>query len=206
MNENEVQGIRKKLIQLSHRCYQRGWSLATSSNYSVLLDSNEILITVSGKDKDELSEADTVLLNTTGEPVDPGTPAVPSSETLLHICLYRWNPSIRAVLHTHSVYATLLSSVVQHQIILQGYEMLKALSGVSTHEHREVIPIFSNTQALQELSNAIENYLSRHLNTHAFLVAAHGLYTWGNELEEANRHLEALEFLLECEYRKLQFR
>ncbi len=77
--------------------------------------------------------------------------------------------------------------------------MLKALDGVRSHEHSEIIPIFFNRQEMDILWNEVHAYLETNVSCHAFLIESHGLYTWGKGVREALRHLEALEFLLECE-------
>jgi len=149
-----------------------------------------------------LTEADIVQTTWNGAVIEGR--AKPSAETLLHGELYRKNPQIGAVLHTHSLYATLLSTRHSNEnfIAIEGYEMLKGLSGVTTHEHREIIPIFPNDQDMRVLAARIIPYVSEHPECHSFLIAAHGLYCWGRDLAEAKRHVEALEFLFECEYRK----
>jgi methylthioribulose-1-phosphate dehydratase len=78
-----------------------------------------------------------------------------------------------------------------------AYEMLKGLDGVTTHEHREWLPIFENSQDMAALARTIEAIFQRHPGSHGFLLRRHGLYTWGRDLAEARRHVEILEFLLE---------
>lgn len=197
-----VDPLRKEIAELSRSFYLRGWSLATSGNYSVRVSDSQILITASALDKSTLSEDDTILIDLHGNPQGGDMRLKPSAESILHCGLYRHLPGANAVLHTHSVYSTVLSTVNSQEIVFQGYEMLKALRGVSSHEHREVLPIFPNNQDMKTLTSTAEAYLAKNPDAHGFLIHAHGLYTWGNDLSEAKRHTEALEFLLECEYRK----
>ena len=75
--------------------------------------------------------------------------------------------------------------------------MLKGLEGVQTHRHREVLPILENSQDMAELSRRVESALRANPGAHGFLLRAHGLYTWGENLQQAKRHVEILEFLLE---------
>ena len=127
----------------------------------------------------------------------------PSAETLVHLQVIR-STGAAAVLHTHSVWATILSD--RHRksggFSIEGYEMLKGLEGIHTHEHREWIPIVSNTQDMRALAADAGNILKATPNIHAFLVHRHGLYTWGKTLAVAARHVEILEFLLEAEGRR----
>ncbi len=189
--------LRKELVAVSHLFYQRGWSLATSSNFSARAEPERILITSSGKDKGSLREEDVILVDRKGRVLDPQD-GKPSAETLLHCRLYEVDPEIGSILHTHSVHSTVLS-IGQSRITLSGYEMLKALVGINTHEHTEAIPVVQNSQEMEDVWRSLPRSLS---GTHAFLIAGHGLYTWGRDIAEAKRHVEALEFLFECEYRK----
>ena len=199
--------------------YQRGWSVGTSSNYSVLLSREpfRLLITASGKDKGNLQPHDFVIVNDSGKVVDAalaGLPqdcsaARPSAETLLHVVAAQM-PGVGAVLHTHSVWATVLSDLYHPRgaIVLEGYEMLKGLSGVSTHEHQQRLEIFENTQDIPTLAAAVRERLADPDNPlqYGFLLRRHGLYTWGRDLDEARRHVEILEFLLETCGRTLTLR
>ncbi len=198
---NKIMGdlelLRKELVSVSHWFYQRGWSLATSSNFSARVDANRILITASGKDKGALCEEDVILVDRKGRVLDPQNGKA-SAETLLHCRLYAFDPEIGSVLHTHSVHSTILS-IGQSQVTLTGYEMLKAFGSVDTHHHAEVIPVVPNSQDMEEVWRSLPRSLA---STRAFLIAGHGLYTWGRDIAEAKRHVETFEFLFECEYRK----
>ena len=76
--------------------------------------------------------------------------------------------------------------------------MLKGLAGVSSHRHREWIPILENDQDMVQLGAAVRDMLARYPAAHAFLLRRHGMYTWGSTLAEAVRHVEIVEFLLEA--------
>ncbi|MBX9688587.1 MAG: methylthioribulose 1-phosphate dehydratase [Candidatus Obscuribacterales bacterium] len=196
------------LIAAGQDFHRRGWSLATSSNYSILLASDplQILMTASGKAKENLSWQDFVVVNESSQIERAASPSIdksslrPSAETALHLLLIKkWQAE--AVLHTHSIFATMLSQkhAAEGQITIQGFEILKALNGCHTHECSITIPIFENNQNMAELAIEIEE--KRAQISHAFLLKGHGLYTWGQSFEEAKKHLEALEFLFELIYR-----
>jgi methylthioribulose-1-phosphate dehydratase len=122
----------------------------------------------------------------------------PSAETLLHLAVVRLREA-GAVLHTHSVWSNILSDVYMSEggISIEGYEMLKGLDGITTHEHREWLPIIANSQDMRSLAHSVEAILNRQPRSHGFVLRRHGLYTWGRDLAEAKRHIEILEFLLE---------
>lgn len=129
----------------------------------------------------------------------------PSAETALHVVIYRERPQAAAILHVHTIWNALLSARFERggYVPLQGYELLKGLSGVNTHEHRERVPIIENSQNYDELSAELAAALRGHSHAHGVLLSRHGLYTWGKSVGDARRHLEALEFLFEVEGRRL---
>lgn len=187
--------------------WQRGWSLGTSSNYSLVVrrDPLELLITASGKDKGRLLQADFVLVDSQGKPVHADQPKS-SAETLLH-CLAAQDPSVGAVLHTHSVWSTLISARLASLggVLVEGYEMLKGLSGVTSHEHTEWFPILTNSQDIPELAERVQKVMQQaERPLHGYIIQQHGIYTWGRDLDEAIRHVEIIEFLLEVLARQAQ--
>lgn len=186
------------LIDAGRVIDQKGWVPATSGNFSARLSDGTIAITVSGKHKGQLQLDDIMRIDAQGQSLDGKRP---SAETLLHTSLYQRYPDVQAVLHPHSINATLVSRLFGDAIVLEDYELLKALCGINTHETRTVIPIFANDQNIPRLAQQVENYLDRHEPIHAYIIAGHGFYTWGASVGEALRHLEALEFLFDCEIR-----
>ncbi len=181
--------------------HHRGWSLGTSGNYSVVLNREplRLLLTASGKDKGRLAPTDFVIVDEDGVAIDPHAQR-PSAETLLHVVLAR-QPEVGAVLHTHSIWATLLSDWRRSagHVTLAGYEMLKGLEGVRTHDYALDVPIFANTQDIPALAAQVEQRLTDPSCPirYGFLIHRHGLYTWGRDLNEARRHIEIFEFLFE---------
>lgn len=178
---------------------QRGWTPATSSNFSVAIPDLEdaVAISRSGVDKYAFSPEDVMVVDLEGKAVAPED-ARPSAETLLHTMLYS-KPDVGAVLHTHSVNGTVLSMQTKNDFLeIKGYELLKGLAGIKTHEHTEIVPIFNNTQDMEALSAEVKAYMEKHPSIHGYLIRGHGLYTWGKNLAEARRHIETFEFLFEC--------
>ena len=200
------------LRAIGREFHGRGWSLGTSSNYSVVVSREplELLVTVSGKDKSALGRDDFVRVDAEGRVAD-GSDRRSSAETLLHCTIAELIPSVGAVLHTHSPWGTILSGAdlpagaASGSLRIAGYEMLKGLDGITTHDAEEEVPIFANTQDMRELSTRIRgNWAGLDFTMpgrpplHGFLIARHGLYTWGRDLAEARRHIEIFEFLFEC--------
>lgn len=191
-----------QLAGIGRDCHARGWALGTSGNFSAVVNRNplRLAITASGVDKGLLSAADVVEIDNHGTVVaGSGTP---SAEASLHLTIARARGA-GAVLHTHSTWSTIFSDAPgEAGLAIQGYEMLKGLHGVRTHEHREWLPILDNTQDWAAAAPRVEAVLAEHPEAHGFLIRRHGLYTWGRDLAEAKRHVEILEFLFEVMGRK----
>lgn len=190
--------IAQSLAETGRAFYSRGWVLGTSGNFSAVVSRNplRLAITSSGLDKGQLRAEQFLEMDEAGG-VMRGA-GRPSAEALLHLAVVSAT-NAGAVLHTHSVWSTVLSGThaAQGGIALEGYEMLKGLEGVRTHKHREWLPIFENSQDMTELSQKVASALRALPGAHGFLLREHGLYTWGATLQEAKRHVEILEFLME---------
>ena len=217
--------VASQLTGIGRRFYARGWVLGTSGNFSAVVSTRplRLAITASSAHKGRLRAADILQCDEQGAVVagapDPARRASsrrgsrrrtvsrkPSAETLLHVEIAR-RRGAGAVLHTHSVWTTVLSDLhaPESGFSIEGYEMLKGLTGVASHEHREWIPIVDNDQDMTRLSKRVGALLEDHRDAHAFLLRRHGLYTWGETLADAERHIEILEFLFETVGRTGQF-
>jgi methylthioribulose-1-phosphate dehydratase len=177
----------------------RGWTPATAGNFSARIDRRHATVTVSGRDKGQLTANDFLLLDLHGHVVD-GV-GHPSAETPLHLQLYRRDPGIGAVLHTHSTNQTVAGRVLARagEIRFDGYELLKAFAGVGTHATSVELPVFSNSQDMDELARAVDARMGGREPLYGYLIEGHGIYAWGADLTDAVRHLEAFDFLLGCE-------
>jgi methylthioribulose-1-phosphate dehydratase len=194
----------QQIVAVGRRLDARGLAPATSGNYSIRV-ADGIAITVSGSHKGRLSAADVMLVDGEGCPLDG---RIPSAETALHIGLYRLHPWINAVLHVHSTAAVTLtrSEPDSGQLVLEGYEMLKAFPGVTTHETRIAVPVFDNSQDTTKLARMITTRLQQQPSPPAYLIRGHGINTWGASLDEAERVFEAFDHLLTCELQTRQLR
>lgn len=192
----------KNVIEIAHFCATQGWVPATSGNFSARYDDQSLAITVSGKDKGSLTAEEVMLIDFEGNSLDEKRP---SAETLLHTQLYKRFPEIEIIAHIHSTASMALSKLCYEKglkgIILEDWELLKALSHVNTHKHKEEIPIFENNQNIIELAIEIEHYIQKkpsECGFHSYLIAGHGLYTWGRNRAEIKRHIEAINSLLDA--------
>ena len=190
----------EELCRAGRRFDARGWVFGTSGNFSVVMNREplRLWITPSAAFKGELEPQQILEMDERAVPTSPGA-ARPSAEALLHVEIVRARAA-GAVLHTHSIWSTLLSArhAAAGGLAIQGYEMLKGLEGVRTHEHREWLPIVENDQDMPRLAAVVRRMLDDQPGGHGFLIRGHGLYTWGADLRQAVRHVEILEFLLEA--------
>ena len=186
------------LTELGRDFYARGWCLGTSGNYSTVIGREpfRLALTASGVDKGKLAP-DQLLTIDENQNVVEGT-GRPSAEAGLHLTIARVR-QVGAVLHTHSVWSNIVSEAMGDRggLVIEGFEMLKGLTGVRTHQHREWLPILENSQDYRALADNVERVLRDHPDAHGFLLRRHGLYAWGRDLPEAKRHVEILEFLME---------
>ncbi len=178
---------------------ERGWTPATSSNFSMRLDADHAAVTVSGRDKGRLGVADVMVVDLEARAV--GTDRRPSAETALHTQIYRRFPAVGAVLHTHSRAQSVASRLYARAGVVrfEGWELQKAISGYTTHESVLDLPVFPNTQDMAELVARVDAWLDAGKPLHGYLIDGHGIYTWGVDMDETKRHIEAFEFLLNCE-------
>jgi len=187
------------LVEAGRRFDARGWVLGTSGNLSAVVESDPLAlaITPSGAFKGDLTPGRILQIDARGVVVDD-VESRPSAEALLHVEIVRARRA-GAVFHTHSVWGTVLSDLhaAEGGFLIDGYEMLKGLAGVQTHAHAEWLPIVENDQDIPRLAGVVADTLARHPAAHGFLIVRHGLYTWGADLDEARRHVEILEFLLQ---------
>jgi len=206
--------LASELIGIGQRFYSRGWVLGTSGNFSAVVEREplRLAITASSVHKGRLTPSDILCCDETGSALTSTSGAEsaigsrPSAETLLHVTVAKRRHAA-AVLHTHSIWTTILSDVHgdDEGFSIEGYEMLKGLAGVSSHAHREWIPIVDNDQDMARLASRVAALFDGQPSMHAFLLRRHGLYTWGDTLADAERHVEILEFLFEAVGRTRQF-
>jgi len=202
-----AQAQREDLCRVVAELAAQGWCQGTGGNFSVTLEREPVrlLITRSGVHKRHLTPDDLMLVGPRGRAV-AGETAQPSAEAALHAVIVPATGA-GAVLHVHSVPNTLLGEhfLKQGGFALRGYEMLKGLEGVTTHEAEVSVPVLRNSQDMDGLAEEVERLLAARPGLRGFLLAGHGLYAWGDSLAQAHRHVEIFEFLFECAARRARF-
>jgi methylthioribulose-1-phosphate dehydratase len=194
----EFESAAAALVEAGQQLYAQGMVPATSGNFSAKLASGQLAITVSGRHKGKLDTDDIMCVDAQGISLDDRRP---SAETLLHVGIYQRYPEARVVLHPHSVNATVLSRLSGEWLELQDYEILKAFPGIDTHACTIRVPVFDNDQDIARLAKQVDDRLAGLEVAHGYLIRGHGFYTWGESMDDAMRHVEAFEFLFDCELR-----
>ena len=195
---SDFQQRTSELIEAGRVLHGSGLVPATSGNFSARLDDGSYAITVSGRHKGRLTTTDIMRVDDHGKSLDDRRP---SAETMLHIDLYTRVADAQLILHPHSVGATVLSRLSDDEVVLAGYELLKAFPGIQTHDCERRIPVFDNDQDIPRLAQKVAKVMTGKDQLPCYLIRGHGYYTWGDSLETTLRYVEALEFLFECELR-----
>jgi methylthioribulose-1-phosphate dehydratase len=190
--------LKTKLTETILFLAQKGWSPGTGGNFSVVSNQSplELFMSPSSIDKTQINQSQIITVDSDGKVIKGHGKS--SAETAIHLVLCK-KYGAKSVLHTHSIWNTSLSRKIKpfESITLSGYEMLKAL-GESTHDTVVEIPVFPNTQDIDFFAQMLDDEYEKYKSMKAFLMAGHGLYCWGDSIESAKRHTEAVEFLLEC--------
>ena len=200
-----LQDAQTQLVAVGAAFDARGWVPATSGNFSAQLADGRIAMTASGRHKGRLTTGDIMTVDAQGRSPDGGKP---SAETALHLQLYGLFDDIGAVLHTHSPGGVALSRAFPdlNAWTITGHELLKALPGQATHEAQITLPIVANDQDMGALAAAVAPRLAAKPRPHGYLIRGHGLYAWGADVAEAERVVEALEWLFAVDLTERQYR
>ena len=191
--------LKIELAETIRHYNSKGWSPATSTNYSFKDEMGSIWVSKSGIDKAQFDASDFITITKDGIACVEFEGIKPSAETLIHCAVYELFPETTVILHSHSVYPVLVSSQLADKLSVSGYEIQKGFEGQISHHNILEIPIFANSQDIKTFAKTLINSKSK-IQNHAFIMRKHGTYAWGRNLFEAKRHLESLEYLCQCEW------
>ena len=195
--------IHEELAKVIRDYNLKGWSPATSTNYSFKDELNQIWVSRSGVDKSEFKSDDFIKIDSRGEAIEEYLNIKPSAETLIHCFIYKMFPETKVILHSHGVNPVLISSIEKSEVSFEGFEIQKGFEGQKTHLNRITIPIFENSQEMTFFEKELV-YKQSQLSNHCFIIRKHGTYAWGKTLFEAKRHLETLDYLCECKLKMIK--
>ena len=194
----KVTAFKEELAQTIRTLHLKGWSPATSTNYSFQDDDGQIWVSRSGVDKSNFLASDFITVDKEGIANGEFVGVKPSAETLIHCVIYILFPETKVILHSHGVYPIVATATSESAIAFEGYEVQKGFAGQTTHEAKVEIPVFDNTQDMTDFAETLRQNASR-FSCHSFIMRKHGTYAWGKSLFEAKRHIETLDYLCQCE-------
>lgn len=195
--------LHDQIAQVIRNYNSKGWSPATSTNYSFKDEKNQIWVSRSGIDKSEFKGEDFIKINLKGEAIEEYVNLKPSAETLIHCFIYKMFPETKVILHSHGVYPVVISSLEKTEVSFEGYEIQKGFEGQKTHLNKITIPILDNSQEMSFFEKELV-YKQAQITNHCFIIRKHGTYAWGKTLFEAKRHLETLDYLCECKLKTIK--
>lgn len=193
-----LEELKRKMAETIRSYNLMGWSPATSTNYSFKDIDQNIWVSRSGINKSEFNENDFILVNSEGISDGEFSHLKPSAESLIHCVIYELFPETKVILHSHSVYPVILSTMDVAHLEFEGYEIQKGFAGRGTHQEQIKIPVFENTQDMSRFILWLKDR-KNDIQDHCFVIRKHGTYAWGKDLFEAKRHLETLDYLCNCE-------
>lgn len=196
--------LKTELAEIIRNYNNKGWSPATSTNYSFRVEDelDHIYVSRSGVDKSKFLATDFIQIDRKGKPTLLNPFVKPSAETIIHCVIYDLFPDTRVILHSHSIYPVMLSKKIGDRVVFEGYEIQKGFEGQTTHDAQVAIPILENSQEMDFFQKELEGRFNE-LGNHVFMIKQHGTYAWGKNLFEAKRHLETLEYLCQCKWMEI---
>lgn len=195
--------LHDQIAQVIRNYNSKGWSPATSTNYSFKDEKNQIWVSRSGIDKSEFKGEDFIKINLKGEAIEEYVNLKPSAETLIHCFIYKMFPETKVILHSHGINPVVISSLEKTEVSFEGYEIHKGFEGQKTHLNKITIPILDNSQEMSFFEKELV-YKQAQITNHCFIIRKHGTYAWGKTLFEAKRHLETLDYLCECKLKTIK--
>lgn len=179
---------RVQVVQYCQRMLKEGLTLGTGGNISALdPETGYLAISASGFDYMEMTPADVVVMDLNGNKID--CDHKPSSEYPMHSHIYRSRPDVKGIVHTHSKYCTILSTLGETlkpclvQLAVVGFDVPCA------NYH----PVGSEGLAASA-ARLLEN-------RDAILMACHGMLAVGNGIPQAYKYAEYVEFTAEVYYK-----
>lgn len=199
MSAQQLNTLKEEIAGVIRAYHAKGWSPATSTNYSFKDENGFIWVSKSGVDKSQFSSNDFMKISADGKGIEEYVDVRPSAETRIHCVLYELFPECKVILHSHGAFPVVLSSIVNDEIMFDGYEILKGFEGITTHDTAVNIPVFDNTQDMEAFSKVLIKNKEK-LIAHSFIMRKHGTYAWGKDLLSAKRHIETLDYLCQCKW------
>lgn len=181
MNRKET-AVRQNIVEIGRRLYQKGYIAGTEGNISIRITKNEIIITPAGFPKGNLQPKNLIKIDLAGKKIKGPEGSLPSSETAMHLAIYKSRTDVKAVIHAHPPFATGFSvaRVPLPKKILP--ELILTLGEIPLSEYA--------TPTTQKLAKAVSKLI---INHDAVLLANHGIVCVGKNIDDAYYKIELVE-------------
>ena len=182
--------LRLAILECGRIAYERHLMTSNDGNISAQMENGHVLITPSGISKGRLNPDDMLVVDLDGNILSSRADRKPSSETPMHLEVYRHRGDVRAVMHAHPIFATTLMVAGLEFPVDVLPEVLLTLGDVPITDYA--------TPSSHEDAEVIRPFIKDH---NAMLLRQHGSLTYGKNLEEALIHLERIEHVSEIYWR-----
>lgn len=175
------QAERELMCTVGKLLYDRGYVAANDGNLSMKVAPERLLVTPSGVSKGRMTPEMLLVTDLEGRVLEGNRH--PSSETKMHLAVYRGRPDVGAVVHAHPPVSTAFA------VCRRGLEtpyLSELAAGLGTVPCTPAFAMLST----EEVPRSVEPYLADHC---AVLLANHGALTWGGDLWEAFDRMETVE-------------
>src|SRR5437764_164361 len=175
-----VESLRSDIVEIGRRMYARGYTASNDGNISVRLDANRLLMTPKSVCKGFMTPDMMCVTDLEGKKLQGERD--PSSETLMHLEVYRQRPDVQAVVHAHPPTATgfAVAGIPLDRAVLA--EVVATLGSIPIAEYA--------TPSTAELPAAVAKYIKAY---DGMLLANHGALTVGADLFAAYYKMETIE-------------
>lgn len=173
--------VREEIVRASLAMASRGWVANHDGNVSARVASNRLICTPTATAKARVRAQDLVVTDASGKQISGR--GKPFSEFALHLAIYKARGDVGAVAHAHPPFATALG--------VSGRELLSFLpeSVVSLGTRVPLVPLSAPGAAA---ATALKPFLE---DFDAVLISGNGVFTWGDDVEQAWLRLELVEHL-----------
>lgn len=178
---DEIINIKSSIIDIGKKAYDKSLTTGMSGNISFRCN-DKIFITASSSCLGELNETEILILNIDGNILDESE-TKPSSESMMHIEIYKKRPEINSIIHAHPPFSTALAAVEEKVYIPLLAEPIVILGDVPVVKYKTP----STIELAKEVAEAFEN-------CDAAFMSNHGVVVCGKSLKETFYKLETLEF------------
>ena len=181
MTDRESQ-LRSDIVEVGRRLWTRGFVASNDGNISVRLDESRLLMTPASVSKGFMTPDMMVVTDLNGAMLEGAPGRKPSSETMMHLVVYRNRPDVSAVVHSHPPLATgfAVAGIPLDRAVLA--EVVTTLGSIPIAEY--------GTPSTIELADAVEPYVKAH---DGLLLANHGALALGKDLFAAYYKMETIE-------------